>query len=751
MTAGAIAVPTVIPLRLPSSGRTKNNIDSNTLIEIHSDTPGTKIYYTVDNTRPDPVKKLGENTTLLYKQPFMLRDGKRYVKALARTKDGRESNVVTKVFTVDYAEPQTSSDSESEGTDDSNKFQKELSNHSQIESRNITTSLLKGSPYARSQEAWGEIPTSPMHDLRISNDSLMRASLNSSRKDILSHRSGDFVRCVYCDMPRPRDSSSRFCPDCGKPVPVDPNEPTNESASMGMCTKCRSYVPLTQSKCIVCEEPIGPKLKPTASVRLQDGIVCGSCGTNNPSHLTHCASCEHRFPTPVHTGSNAPPLPRLDGALVRCPGCTRVNNPDARFCDWCGEKPIPEQSPMTCSLCKHNNRPYSKFCSQCGSKFVPPDRMDPRNLDLGEQTQTYPFGNLPMWQTVPLPTLPKSPQSTRMVRALKPRSREVQTQTVGMFYPGGKKVVQEQEMLLEMRDRELRMRDKQPALTAVSPGKGYWRKQMDHICGHLRGYTNNNVEFRSVIGEPKLGKILSTAIDEGEEEMTLSMTFALRGHTEFGDGGFRGLQRDLYQSKKKIAFGSTFEPDENEPEKKKKTKKGKKKSAIKEEKLNPEDRLLLKELGPRGDGRVEEVKQLLKEGASPNCIDSERRCALCIAVMKERYDCVQALLKGGADVNRRSGPQHNTPLHHAVKMGPNGKDMVKMLLEWDAKKDLKNERGLSAYDTAVRADYNSILALFNEPIETKKLRPKPKSRKSLLKPQKKISSSDDSDSEIDVF
>ena len=43
---------------------------------------------------------------------------------------------------------------------------------------------------------------------------------------------------------------------------------------------------------------------------------------------------------------------------------------------------------------------------------------------------------------------------------------------------------------------------------------------------------------------------------------------------------------DLYQSKKKIAFGSTFEPDENEPEKKKKTKKGKKKSAIKEEKLN---------------------------------------------------------------------------------------------------------------------------------------------------------------------
>jgi len=36
MTAGAIAVPTVMPLRLPVAGKAKNSIDSNTRIEIRS-------------------------------------------------------------------------------------------------------------------------------------------------------------------------------------------------------------------------------------------------------------------------------------------------------------------------------------------------------------------------------------------------------------------------------------------------------------------------------------------------------------------------------------------------------------------------------------------------------------------------------------------------------------------------------------------------------------------------------------------
>merc|ERR1712168_615095 len=108
--------------------------------------------------------------------------------------------------------------------------------------------------------------------------------------------------------------------------------------------------------------------------------------------------------------------------------------------------------------------------------------------------------------------------------------------------------------------------------------------------------------------------------------------------------------------------------------------------------------------------------------------------------MHDRETCVKALLAGGADVKRRSGPQHNSPLHQAVKLGPDGKDIVKLLLDFGANHDDPNGKGLSPYDLAVRSDYNSILALFNEPKDKKKK--KKKGRK------KKDSSSSDDDSDL---
>lgn len=38
MTAGAVGVPTVIPLRVPIPGQAKNSVDTNTKIELRSGT-----------------------------------------------------------------------------------------------------------------------------------------------------------------------------------------------------------------------------------------------------------------------------------------------------------------------------------------------------------------------------------------------------------------------------------------------------------------------------------------------------------------------------------------------------------------------------------------------------------------------------------------------------------------------------------------------------------------------------------------
>ena len=64
-----------------------------------------------------------------------------------------------------------------------------------------------------------------------------------------------------------------------------------------------------------------------------------------------------------------------------------------------------------------------------------------------------------------------------------------------------------------------------------------------------------------------------------------------------------------------------------------------------------------------------------------------------------------------------------------------------------AKTDVKNEKGLTPYDLAVRSDYNSILALFNEPKEPVKTKARPRSAIKKKKGKIRHSSSEDSDSE----
>ena len=88
------------------------------------------------------------------------------------------------------------------------------------------------------------------------------------------------------------------------------------------------------------------------------------------------------------------------------------------------------------------------------------------------------------------------------------------TSTVGLFYPSATSIQSQFELEAQERSLLEASRDRRPALAAVSPGKGFWRQQMDHVCSHIRAHAQNNPDFRSTIGEPRLGKIITATVHE---------------------------------------------------------------------------------------------------------------------------------------------------------------------------------------------------------------------------------------------
>ncbi len=102
MAAGAVSPPSIIPLRVPVAGKSKTEIDTNTYIELKTDFPEAQIHFTIDGSKPDPFQQIGLRKTQQYRKPFLLQEGKKTVKAIAITKN-RESNIVSKAFTVEWA------------------------------------------------------------------------------------------------------------------------------------------------------------------------------------------------------------------------------------------------------------------------------------------------------------------------------------------------------------------------------------------------------------------------------------------------------------------------------------------------------------------------------------------------------------------------------------------------------------------------------------------------------------------------
>ncbi|NWS07093.1 DZAN1 protein, partial [Motacilla alba] len=745
MTAGSVSAPQIIPLRMPPPGKAQREIDTNTLIEIKS-----------DGSKPELLRKpgYGARNTLEYKGPIILPVGKVIVKALAVTKDHRESSIVTKVFVVEYQQPNFLFP----GEDDDKNFQKDMATQNK-EDGTFTTKPKKNGLNVEIKPAWDETSqdlqdrkphrspqgpqllasglgatehreestsAQPMESLQFASSSAVTSqkSLASTHVSRIQSET-DFLRCAHCSAPRLSEPLAHFCQNCGSPVPAVPVQrfPVPEGTQMAPCLECRHLVPMNTPTCIICEAPIAPQLQPQNNICIKGKVICQVCGTGNPLHHKHCATCESKLPEvqmPVFGGDSCPPLQGQPRKTAQCSKCSGVNQSDARFCAWCGAKarapaPGPPPSYFTCSICGTSNQPYARFCVFCGVYIEPPSRQSSPGspMDRGDSlasSQAKLLQTQVAWQTCPV-SWPKS-------RAELIEREHKGTQTIGLFYPSSKLLEKKELELISQKEKLEKMSDHKPLLTAISPGKGYWRKQLDHVCAHVRSYAQNNLEFRTLIGEPQMGKINFATISEDDYEVTITLNFAavnkdihpnravkfsndyLSAGTELTDG----------QDASQTNFGRD---DHNLSCSRSKIKRTKSRTLMGQEyKLSPESRQLLDELGQTGKGRITFIEQLLSDGADPNSLSEEKRPALTVAVLNKHTGAISPLVQKGADIDQQSGPHNNTALHEAVLLGLEGEESIRALLCCNASVQKKNAAGHSALDLAVAAGDNKVISLF---------------------------------------
>ena len=159
--------------------------------------------------------------------------------------------------------------------------------------------------------------------------------------------------------------------------------------------------------------------------------------------------------------------------MITCPKCSRLNPPNARFCDRCSLELRRVSLSIACARCQADNHSSARFCLACGCPMEPPLRLiDPRARN------DFP---------------PAAAAATRRYH------RSAATQTHANVHPSAtevSKLIEENKQLLAERE----LRENRPKLSSVSPGKGYWHQQIDHICAHLKAYATNRADYRAVIG-----------------------------------------------------------------------------------------------------------------------------------------------------------------------------------------------------------------------------------------------------------
>ncbi|XP_077462367.1 double zinc ribbon and ankyrin repeat-containing protein 1 isoform X2 [Stigmatopora argus] len=230
---------------------------------------------------------------------------------------------------------------------------------------------------------------------------------------------------------------------------------------------------------------------------------CATCGAPLPRHVTppvdgqkvRCVLCDTQVPTEAGVGISHALAQVPPDVELPCSECRRGNRADARYCDWCGAKARVRSEPTavatykTCVGCGAAVPPQAANCAVCGLFLDAPPPSSQRAATSNCQTQTSPVA-----------------------------LRRAEPEAAG-------------QPATNRRDR--------PPLAAVSPGRGYWRQQVDHVCAHLRSFAQNDAPFRTLLGEPRLGRMISAILrkDAGEVNLILSFSDVERRARRDADAG----------------------------------------------------------------------------------------------------------------------------------------------------------------------------------------------------------------------
>ncbi|KAK5898645.1 hypothetical protein CesoFtcFv8_008202 [Champsocephalus esox] len=476
----------------------------------------------------------------------------------------------------------------------------------------------------------------------------------SSTETSRIQRETDFLRCAQCLTLRPSDPFSRFCAQCGAALPGLPAQrpPPAEGGQVVSCVSCGSLVPVNTRSCLICETSVTQQ--PQASIKLQ--AVC--------------------------VGSSAP-----SGRMLSCSRCKRVNRSDARFCDWCGSKGH-AVSCVWCWRCGASAPPNASYCPACSTFLqAPPPRTSRSDITTPVGGAKAKQASAPTSHDATVQATPSKGPAPR--KKMAPPTAECSTQTVGLYYPSATGLQRKEQQREKCSKTNA---ERQPA-SAVSPGRGFWRQQVDHVSSHLRSYAQNNASFRTLLGEPRLGRMVSAVIQEDQHEVTVSVSFVSAG-------------REPLQVRP-AAGGDALSGVTEASAHRGRTKPPKLSLTARPPVLDVQ---LLKELGP-GGGQVSAVQQLLDQGADPSCCHGDGRHALTVAVVNGHHDVLPVLVQRGADVDQQSGPMRTTALHEAAALGPEGLQSARVLLSCKASVGRRSSSGQTAYDVALRSGCRETVSL----------------------------------------